>query len=253
MKWYSLWAACVLGGALWATGNDNPTVEMEYFGPLPEFTPGAGKKTSWYVPMAVDMGGERPDLVLAAHSRLWFYINESKRGKVLFSEPIVLKTQENEEVKVLTAAVEQGNQLIIAGADLRLRRATVVGEDVPVLQLGGPVLSTTGEPMRWSAIRMVVTDEDGDGTPDLRTERCTYKGRVVDGELRFEVPEQPVDAERKNWGMSMRSGDFALKGTVSIVYTAMADFDGDGLPDIVCGGFNISHPFTMRGVIKKDN
>ena len=149
--------ACVLGCTLWA--SENPTVEMEYFGSLPEFTPGGGDKTSWYVPMAVDMGGARPDLVLAAHSRLWFYINESKRGKVLFSEPIVLKSTGGEDVWVLTAAVEQGNQLIIAGDDLTLRRAAVVGEDVPVLQLGGAVLSTTGEPLKLMGTRMVVTDE----------------------------------------------------------------------------------------------
>ena len=243
----SFFMACVLGSTLWAA--ENPTVEMEYFGLLPEFTPGGGDKTSWYVPMAVDMGGARPDLVLAAHSRLWFYINESKRGKVLFSEPIVLKSTGGEDVRVLTAAVEQGNQLIIAGDDLTLRRAAVVGEDVPVLQLGGAVLSTTGEPLKLMGTRMVVTDEDGDGTPDLWTERCTCMGRVVDGELRFEVPTPPAVTEAEKRDTRMWSGDFALKGLVGIVYTAIADFDGDGLPDMVCGGFNVTHPFTMRGVI----
>ena len=96
---------------------------------------------------------------------------------------------------------------------------------------------------------MVVTDEDGDGTPDLWTERCTCMGRVVDGELRFEVPTPPAVTEAEKRDTRMWSGDFALKGLVGIVYTAIADFDGDGLPDMVCGGFNVTHPFTMRGVI----
>lgn len=143
---------------------------FRYFGRLPEFTSGAGEPQAVRVPLAVDMGGRLPDMLMVADSRLWFYINESKRGKILFSEPFVLHTVAHEEVAITTAVVVRGNELLLQLADGRVVHAAVVGEDVPMLQLGAPALESEW-PTEQSAY--AVADFDGDGEPD----------RVVGGDL----------------------------------------------------------------------
>lgn len=144
-----------------------PVREFRYFGPLPEFTPGAGKKQNHRNPMAINMGGARPDLLLQADSRLWFCINESKRGKILFSEPQVLKTTAGAEFETDGAAVIEDNKLVVRRPDGSLVQAYVVGEDVPQLEIGAPVKDTTGAAFELPSRHFALVDYDNDGAPDL--------------------------------------------------------------------------------------
>lgn len=144
-----------------------PVREFRYFGPLPEFTPGAGKKQKHRNPMAINMGGARPDLLLQADSRLWFCINESKRGKILFSEPQVLKTTAGAEFETDGAAVIEDNKLVVRRPDGSLVQAYVVGEDVPQLEIGAPVKDTTGAAFKLPSRHFALVDYDNDGAPDL--------------------------------------------------------------------------------------
>lgn len=144
-----------------------PVQEFRYFGALPEFTPGAGKKQKHRNPMAINMGGARPDLLLQADSRLWFCINESKRGKILFSEPQVLRTTAQAEVETDGAAVIEDNKLVVRRPDGSLVQAYVVGEDVPQLEIGNPVKDTTGAAFKLPSRHFALVDYDNDGSPDL--------------------------------------------------------------------------------------
>ena len=107
MKKTVLISLCAWGCSLFAAEIEVPRQDFRYFGRLPEFTPGAGAAQDYRIPMAIDMGGRLPDLLIQADSRLWFYINESRRGKVLFSEPIVLMSTENRVVETAGAAAKE--------------------------------------------------------------------------------------------------------------------------------------------------
>ncbi|MBQ2379916.1 MAG: cadherin-like domain-containing protein, partial [Akkermansia sp.] len=144
-----------------------PVQEFRYFGALPEFTPGAGKQQRHRNPMAISPWGAKPDLLIQADSRLWYSINESKRGKILFSEPQVLRTSAQAEFETDGAAVLEDNKLIVRKPDGSLVQAYVMGYDVPELEIGATVKDTTGADMKLPARHFVLVDYDHDGTPDL--------------------------------------------------------------------------------------
>lgn len=145
----------------------SPVREFSYFGALPEFTTGAGKKQTHRNPMAIYTKGPRPDLLIQADSRLWYSINESKRGKILFSEPQVLRTTAQADFETDGAAVLEDNKLVVRKPDGTLIQAYVVGEDVPSLEIGVTVKDTNGADMKLPARHFSLVDYDHDGTPDL--------------------------------------------------------------------------------------
>lgn len=240
-----------------AADFDIPSQSFRPFGSLPEFTPGAGAKQDYRIPMAVDMGGRLPDLLLQADSRLWFYINESKRGKILFSEPIVLKSVENKDVETAGAAVLRGNELIIRRPDGSLIFAAVVGEDVPKLRLGQPVLGVDGKPVRLEEHHFLLVPGK-DGEPELLTENGTRKGVKVNGELRFKPPV----CEGLEWVVMYRdfpafysptdghwkAAELPSGQKCGTAYITVADFDGDSVPDMVRGGDGETLPGSAVGV-----
>ncbi len=219
---------CAVNGAESLSG-------FRYFGELPEFTPGAGEPQSYFIPAAIDVGGRLPDLIMQAHSRLWFFINESKRGKVLFSEPIVLKTTDNQNVETDGVAVVEGNELMVRLIDGSLVYVSVVGEDVPVLAMGDRVRLMDGTPLCIPAHYFLVVDENADSIPDLQTPSGTYFGEVMNGELRFRCVKPPSENEVERYAAPR-------------YYSAIADFDGDGTPDMVCGGEEKRHPCSLIGI-----
>lgn len=145
-----------------------PVREFSYFGALPEFTNGAGKKQGHRNPMAIcTKGGQKPDLLIHGDSRLWYSRNESKPGKLLFSEPQVLRTTTQADFETDGAAVLEDNKLIVRRPDGSLMLAYVMGQDVPALEIGAVVKDTTGAAMKLDARHFSLVDFDNDGTPDL--------------------------------------------------------------------------------------
>lgn len=250
----ALVSLCALAGMTVGAEYGVPQQDFRYFGALPEFTPGAGVAQDFRMPMAIDMGGCLPDLLLQADSRLWFYINESKRGKVLFSEPILLMSTENQVVETSGAAVVQGNLLILRRPDGVLQFASVVGEDVPVLQLGTEVREVSGQTLRLADACFLLVPGDM-GLPELVTECGTYRGRMVDGELRFEAPIA-TGGEFVLWVRSFYSpgdGHWKVANLLpeeksDMNHAAVADFDGDGVPDMVLCGDGATHPISAIGI-----
>lgn len=141
--------------------------EFRYFGPLPEFTPGAGKPQKHRNPIAINIGGNKPDLLIQADSRLWFSINESKRGKILFSEPQVLTAADGTTVETDGAAVIEDNKLIIRRPNGTLVQAYIIGTDVPQLEIGKVIKDTKGADFKLPSRHFSLIDYDHDGTPDL--------------------------------------------------------------------------------------
>lgn len=205
--------------------------EFRYFGALPEFTPGAGKKQNHRNPMAIYLNGKKADLLIQADSRLWYSINESKRGKILFSEPQVLRTTAQAELETDGAAVLEDNKLIIRKPDGTLVQAYVVGKDVPAVEIGATVKDTTGADMKLSPRHFSLLDYDHDGTPDLiagyggglyyhkgKASFYTIEGGVKKvSSICFE-PEQKV--------IHLRSYNIA---------PGVGDLNGDGRPDLLHG------------------
>ena len=257
-----------------------PVEEFRYFGALPEFTPGAGKQQKHRNPMAIQLGGSKPDLLVQADSRLWLFANESTGSKLLFDEPIVLKNTDNSEVETDGAAVLSGNRLIVRRPNGTLYAAEITGCDVPRLQAGADIRDTTGAAFTCPARHFVLIDCDKDGTPDLvggfNDGLYYYKGGA---NLTF-APEKQALFKRSyniapavgdlnsdgrpelmygiNWGtlhawinsaepslitqdkyMELRLENEPAEKylrTLNGAHVTVADFNGDGTPDMVLGG-----------------
>lgn len=270
-----------------------PVREFCYTGPLPEFTPGAGKQQRHRNPMAIYTKGPKADLLIQADSRLWYSVNESTRGKLLFAEPQVLRTTARAECETDGAAVLEDNKIIIRKPDGTLVQAYVLGQDVPALEIGSSVKDTTGADMKLPVRHFALLDYDHDGTPDLvagyndglyyfkgSAEHYTIEGGVKKIRHISFAPEKQVIYRRSyniapgvgdlnndgrtdllhgiNWGtlhawMNEAAKDNIGQGAYMEVmlenqpkekfvrdlngaHVTVADFDGDGTPDMVLGG-----------------
>ena len=141
--------------------------QFSYVGDLPAPTEGIGKKQDYRIPMAITTKGKAADLLVQANTRLWYYVNESKKGKILFSEPIELKTTDGKELETDGAAVVKGNRIIIRRPNGMLVYAEIVGEDVPQIKLGEPVKDATGADFKMTSRFFVVEDYNKDKKDDL--------------------------------------------------------------------------------------
>ncbi len=114
-----------------------PVREFRYFGALPEISTANGKQMKHRNPMVIRIRGKRPDLLIQADSHLWYSVNQSKPGKILFSKPQVLRTTTQADFETDGAAVLEGNKLIIL-APLKTtevkKRGKKVGERRKIIQ-----------------------------------------------------------------------------------------------------------------------
>lgn len=136
---------------------------FRYFGELPQPTEGIGKATPGRLPVAVRTVGAKHDLVVLANGRLWYYINESKKGKILFSEPIELTDTEGSPVETdYFYAIGEDKLMIHLAMDLSVE-AQIVGEDVPQLKFAEAPVTDSKTLPAYQAI----ADFDGDGKADI--------------------------------------------------------------------------------------
>ena len=270
----------------------SPVREFTYYGALPEFPTGDGKQMKHRNPIAIKLHGKKPDLIVQADSRLWFFNNESKPGKILFAEPQELLTTEQSKFDTDGAAVVEDNKLIIRKPDGTLVMARVVGKDTPALEIGSTVKDTTGADMKLPARHFVLVDFDHDGTPDLvggfNDGLYYYKGsaKFEEGKKGKKITDIRFEPEKKafhlrSYNIAPGVGDLNGDGRTDLLYginwgnlqvwmneagkptigdgtfldlaltnqprekfvrdlngahLAVADFDGDGTPDMVLGG-----------------
>lgn len=133
------------------------------FGELPQPTEGVGTATPGRFTATVYTHGAKPDLVVLANGRLWYYINESKPGKILFSEPIELKSAKNNTIEAIQICSIGNNKLCLRLETTKTATAQIVGQDVPTLQI---IAGRTSEISRESGLH-AMADFDGDGITDI--------------------------------------------------------------------------------------
>lgn len=134
-----------------------------YYGELPQPPEELSNTNTGRVPMAVRTHGTKPDLVVLANGKLWYYINESKPGKILFSEPIELTDTAGARVTTDYFYSAGSNRLMIHLDTAVTRAADIIGEDVPQLSFRECSTPALCPPPTYQAI----ADFDGDGIDDI--------------------------------------------------------------------------------------
>ncbi|MBQ1245787.1 MAG: hypothetical protein IIX90_04035 [Clostridia bacterium] len=134
-----------------------------YYGELPQPPEELSNIITGRIPMAVRTHGPKPDLVVLANGKLWYYINESKPGKILFSEPIELTDTEGARVTTDYFYSAGSNRLMIHLDTAVTRAADIIVEDVPQLSFRECSAPALCPPPTYHAI----ADFDGDGIDDI--------------------------------------------------------------------------------------
>ena len=199
-----------------------PAVEQyTYFGALPAPTEGVGKKSDFRAPLAIRTKGKKHDLIVQANSRLWYYVNESKKGKLLFSEPQELTTTDGKTLETDGAALWEDNKLIIRRTDGILVYAEVVGEDVPQIKLGDTVKDTAAADFKCPSRFFVVADYDKDKKPDIIV-------GLSDGLYYY------ANTGNKNAPAFSTEHQLIWRGMYNVA-PGVGDINGDGLVDLLHG------------------
>lgn len=163
MKTLTLLSTALLTTGALATDTVPVPDGFRYFGELPQPTEGIGTAQAGRLPVAVLTIGSKHDLVVLANGRLWYYINESKKGKILFSEPIELTDTEGSPVETDYIYAISNDKLMIHLAEDLSVEAQIVGEDVPQLQFAPAPVTDSKTLPAYQAI----ADFDGDGKADI--------------------------------------------------------------------------------------
>lgn len=133
------------------------------YGELPQPTAGIGTPQPGRLPVSVLTHGPKHDLVVLANGRLWYYINESKPGKILFSEPIELTDAEGHPVQTEYFYAIADNKLMIHLAEGIEVETEIVGEDIPTLKFTNAP-TPCGQTL---PAYQTIADFDGDGIKDI--------------------------------------------------------------------------------------
>lgn len=194
--------------------------QFKFCSSLPAPKAGNGKKEEYRAPMAIKTKGKKHDIIVQANGRLWYYINESRRGKIIFSDPIELKTRDGQTLETEGAAVTNGNGLFIRRPNGTVIRASVEGADVPHIQLGETVKDSTGAELKLPTRFFVLADFDRDKKGDIiiaiNNGLHYYKNTGTNKEPAFKTEAIPVWLGSYNVAPGL--GDLNNDGRVDLLH-----------------------------------
>lgn len=135
---------------------------------LPDI-PGAETGSAHRKPMIVQLPGKkRPDLLVQAKSGIWYYANQSSKGKIKFAEPRALNDATGNAVEAESAAMLRADTMVIRQKDgtLQLARLKKSGSTLTI-SMGDVLKNTEGEDFKLNERFYVFVDYDLDGKKDL--------------------------------------------------------------------------------------
>ena len=131
--------------------------------------PGEETGSAHRKPMIVQLPGKKlPDLLVQAKSRIWYYANQSGKGKIKFAEPRGIDDAEGTPVEAEGAAMLRGDTMVIRKKDgtLQLAKLKKSGSSLTV-SMGDVLKNTEGEDFKLNERFYVFIDFDLDGKKDL--------------------------------------------------------------------------------------
>ena len=139
-----------------------------YTGNLPD-VPGAETGSAHRKPMIVQLPGRKlPDLLVQAKSRIWYYANQSGKGKIKFAEPCEINDASGNPVEAEGAAMLRGDTMVIRQKDGTLQMARLKKSGSSLIVTMGDVLKNTADAdFKLNERFYVFVDYDLDGKKDL--------------------------------------------------------------------------------------
>lgn len=197
------------------------TEQFHFIDDLPAIN-GGGKATGYRRPMVLADKGDKPNLLVQANQRLWYYENTSKKGKMSFAEPVEVQLDGDGSADVAAAALWQGNKLILRSSDGTIHMGALSVKGNPSFKWGSPVKDTSGDTFKCQASYLSVADYDHDRKPDLivglNDGIYWYRNRSSNPNApKFETEAQPIYKRQYN------------------VAPSLGNLNGDGRPDLMHG------------------
>ena len=142
-----------------------------YTGNLPDI-PGEETGSAHRKPMIVKLPGKKlPDLLVQAKSGIWYYANQSTKGKIKFAEPRGISDATGSAVAAEGAAMLRNDTMVIRKSDgtLQLARLNKMKKSAPAftISMGDVLKNTEGEDFKLNERFFVFVDYDLDGKKDL--------------------------------------------------------------------------------------
>ena len=139
-----------------------------YTGNLPD-VPGAETGSAHRKPMIVQLPGRKlPDLLVQAKSRIWYYANQSGKGKIKFAEPCEINDASGNPVEAEGAAMLRGDTMVIRQKDGTLQMARLKKSGSSLTVTMGDVLKNTADAdFKLNERFYVFVDYNLDGKKDL--------------------------------------------------------------------------------------
>ena len=234
--------------------TEGPLVDtFSYSGNLPAL-PAAEKANQHRKPVCIKLPKKNlPDLLVEGNSRIWYYANQSTKGKIQFAEPVMVNDDSGAPVSAEGIAMLGEDTAVLRQSDgsLQLARLKKSGDSVS-LTPGDVLKNTKGEDFKLNPRFYVFVDYDLDGKMDL----IHGGGNGMNCFLNMGTNQEPVLAEES----------CVVHEESYSIYPGLGDLDGDSRVDLLHGnnwghlrmwsasadGENIKHQRKHQSLALKD-
>ena len=194
-----------------------------------------------------------PDLLVEGNSRIWYYANQSSKGKIRFAVPVEVKDGSGKPLPVEGAAMLREDTMVLRQKDgtLQLGKLKKSGSALSITP-GSVLKNTKGDAFKLNARFFVFVDYNLDGKKDL----IHGGGNGMTCFLNKGNNQVPVFAEES---LVVHEESYSI-------YPGLGDLDGDGRLDLLHGnnwgrlhmwsanaeGENMKHQRKHQSLVLKD-